>query len=201
MAEPLGQQSPLVAFYPLETGADAPVVMPVVLEERPFLGHINLRGDPSDHAFRDAVTDTIGFAIPTDANTVTAHEQRVACWLGPNEWLLICGEDEKTSFPDKLRDGLGTVFAAATDVSSGQTIIRIRGQRALDVLAKGCTLDLHPRAFGSGRCAQSSIGKASTLIRYVDEIPTLDIVVRRSFADYLWQWLTDAAAEYCRGDC
>lgn len=200
MAEPLGHQSPLVAFYPLESGADAPVAMPVVIEERPFLGHINMRGDPSDRAFRDAVTDIIEFAIPMDANTVTAHEQRVACWLGPNEWLLICGEDEKAVLAAKLRDGLGTLFAAVTDVSSGQTIIRIGGQNALDVLAKGCTLDLHPRVFGSGRCAQSSIAKSGALIRHVDETPTLDIVVRRSFADYLWQWLTDAAAEYCRGD-
>ncbi|NIO38860.1 MAG: hypothetical protein GTO41_00860, partial [Burkholderiales bacterium] len=30
----------------------------------------------------------------------------------------------------------------------------------------------------------------------VDEAPSYDIYVHRSFADYLWRWLEDAAQEY-----
>jgi sarcosine oxidase subunit gamma len=50
--------------------------------------------------------------------------------------------------------------------------------------------------FGVDRCAQSHLAKAPILIRQVDESPSFEIVVRRSFADYLWVWLEDAASEY-----
>jgi len=95
-----------------------------------------------------------------------------------------------------LRASLGDVRSAVTNVSGGQTVIVIRGVAARDVLAKGCPLDLHPRAFGVGRCAQSHLAKAAILVRVVDTPPAFEIVVRRSYADYLWLWLVDAAAEY-----
>ena len=65
-----------------------------------------------------------------------------------------------------------------------------------ELLAKGCPLDLHPRAFDVGQCAQSHLAKAPILIRQLDREPSFEIVVRRSFADYFWLWLEDAAAEY-----
>ena len=82
------------------------------------------------------------------------------------------------------------------DISSGQTIIRLRGPRARDLLNKGCPLDLHPRVFGAGQCAQSHIGKSNALIIQVDDTPTYDIIVRRSFADYLARWLLHSGMEY-----
>lgn len=85
---------------------------------------------------------------------------------------------------------------AATVVSGGQTVVRLAGSKVCDVLAKGCTLDFHPRVFKPGDCAQSTLGKAPITIRQIDEAPAYDIVVRRSFADYLWLWLQDGAKEY-----
>ena len=64
------------------------------------------------------------------------------------------------------------------------------------MLAKGCPLDLHPRVFGPGHCAQSQIARVNAIIHQRDGSPSYDIVVRRSFADYLARWLDDAAAEY-----
>ena len=65
-----------------------------------------------------------------------------------------------------------------------------------DLLAKGCPVDLHPSVFDVGQCAQSHLAKAPILLRQVDREPTFEIIVRRSFADYFWTWLEDAAAEY-----
>jgi sarcosine oxidase subunit gamma len=78
-------------------------------------------------------------------------------------------------------------------VSGGQTVLVLSGEHARDVLANGCPLDLRPHAVGTGWCAQSHIAKAPVMIRLVDDVPTFEIVVRRSFADYLWTWLCDAA--------
>ncbi len=66
------------------------------------------------------------------------------------------------------------------------------------VLAKGCPLDLHPRAFPPGSCAGSLLAKASVLIHLVEDEPhpVFDLYVSRSFAHYLWAWIEDAGLEY-----
>jgi sarcosine oxidase, subunit gamma len=64
------------------------------------------------------------------------------------------------------------------------------------VLAKGCPIDLHPRAFSIGQCAQSRLAKAPILIGQIENQPFFELIFRRSFADYLWTWLETAAAEY-----
>ena len=161
-----------------------------------FLGHLNLRGDPADQALLAAVEGVLGFGLPLEPNTVAEAGELAALWLGPDEWLVLTPPGQEAGLAGALRDALGDVFAAVTDVTGGQTVINLRGASVRDVLAKGCTLDLHPRAFGPGRCAQTLVAKAMVTVRQVDESPSFDLIVRRSFADYLAQWLEDAAQEY-----
>ena len=168
----------------------------VQLSERPFLGHLNLRGNPADLAFLQGVERVLGFGLPLKPNTVAESRELAALWLGPDEWLLLTPPDREGAIAQALRDSLGTVFLAIVDISSGQTVINIRGNLAREVLAKGCSLDLHPRHFYPGRCAQTHIAKATVLIRQQDDTPSFDLVVRRSFAEYLALWLKDSAQEY-----
>ena len=83
-----------------------------------------------------------------------------------------------------------------TVLSGGQTVIGLRGAEAAQVLAKGCTLDLHPRALKGGDCAQTRLAKANVLLHRLPEGDGFEITVRRSFADYLWRWLADAGATH-----
>lgn len=197
MSESVRRESPLVRFDAARRAADAaPGEAEVMLGERPFLGHLNLRGDAADAQFVSAVSEVLGVAPPLEPNTVAEQGEHALLWLGPDEWLVLTPPDAQGGVLERLRGALADRFAAVTDVSGGQTVITLSGRRAREVLAKGCTLDLHPRAFGPGRCAQSRIAKSAALIRQTDESPAFEIVVRRSFADYLWQWLEDAAREY-----
>ena len=65
-----------------------------------------------------------------------------------------------------------------------------------DLLEKGCSLDLHSRAFQTGHCDQTRLARAAILLHQTDDTPAYDIHVAWSFAAYLWVWLEDAAAEY-----
>ena len=116
--------------------------------------------------------------------------------FGPDEWLLLTAPGREISLTDRLRNALKTVHSAITDVTSGHTVIRLAGTNARDVLAKGCTVDIHPRVFRCGQCAQTRVAKAGVILLPVDEAPVFDIIVRRSFAEYLAMWLADAAREY-----
>ena len=86
---------------------------------------------------------------------------------------------------------------SVTDVSAQRTTLLVTGPRAHDLLAHGCPLDLHPRTFGPGRCAQTTLGRTQIVLVARDE-PRAGfwVLVRSSFAGYLTDWLLDAATEY-----
>ena len=167
----------------------------VTLGERRFLGKIDLRGEPTKK-FRDAVAGVLGVAPPTTPNTAAGNDALRALWLGPDEWLIVTPPGAEDETADALRAALAGHHVAVTDVGEGRTVIALAGRHARDVLAKGCPIDVHPRVFGPGHCAQSMYGKANVVVHQTSAAPAFDIYVERSFADYLWACLEDAAEEY-----
>ena len=110
-------------------------------------------------------------------------------------------ETYKTKLADKLSKTLGDLHVAVTAVGESRTRLRLAGPRARDLLAKGCAVDFHTRIFGGpGTCVQTQLAKSLVVLHLVSEDaaegPVFDIFVLRSFADYLWSWLEDAAGEY-----
>lgn len=188
--------SPLAHLLPTKAEVEASEESGVRLSEQAFLGHINLRGEPSNRTFLSCAESMLGVGLPLKPNTIAAGAGATILWLGPDEWLVLTAPCYQQRLAIALRDALKDLLAAVTDVSSGQTVINIRGKHARDVLNKGCTLDLHPRVFGLRQCAQTNVAKTAVTIWKLDELPSYAIIVRRSFAHYLAYWLTDAAREY-----
>jgi sarcosine oxidase subunit gamma len=172
----------------------------VRLGERLDLGKIDLRGDPHDRAFMTAVGRVLDLLLPGEPGASAAREEIAALWLGPDQWLVTCPASEAARLVGAMREALRDVHAAITDVTDGRVAFRLAGPSARDVLAKGCPLDLHPRAFPPGSCAQTLLAKAAVLIHLVDDASpagaTFDVYVARSFAAYQWMWLEDAGREY-----
>jgi sarcosine oxidase subunit gamma len=97
------------------------------------------------------------------------------------------------------RDALNAAGGTLFDVSAGRVAWTISGPRAVDVLAKGCPLDFHPRAFGPRTCAQSVFGHVNVLIDRRDDDPTFTVMVTRSFARDVWHALCETSAQYGYG--
>ena len=168
----------------------------VFISEKRFKDHINLRLDISDDGNVDALGNILGMEIPIERNTVNINGEVSVLWLGPDEWLILTTECYPNSMLDRLSKGLIGKVASIVDMSGGQTVINLDGPNSMNLLAKGCTLDLHPRVFGDGKCAQTIIAKTGVIIRKIDNSPSYDLIVRRSYADYLVLWIKDAAREY-----
>ncbi len=173
------------------SGADTAVIV-----EHPNLGKINLRGDSGDQAFMDGVAEAVGAAPPVEANTVVEVGTNRILWLGPDEWLVVTPEGKQGEVESALRSALEDQHVSVVDGTDARTTIRLHGAHARDVLMKGCRLDLHPRVFGPGQCAQTLLAKADVLIHQLDDAPSYDIYVLCSFSRYLWDWLADAAKEF-----
>ena len=153
-----------------------------------------LRGDLGDGAFADAV-DAAGLQLPATPGTFWRGGERRIYWLGPDEWLLADFGAEASWAPPAL--AAGTVV----DVTGGYAAWRLTGPRANDVLRQASSYDSHPRAFPTGRCAHTVFAKTTALIAAeaaadTPEGATYDVLVRRSYSDYLRKYLATAAAEH-----
>jgi heterotetrameric sarcosine oxidase gamma subunit len=118
-----------------------------------------------------------------------------ALWLAPGAWMVVAEDVDDGALYQILLGRLGDL-AAVVDQSHGRAVLRLAGSRARDVLAKGCRLDLHPRVFTPGMCAQTVIAHVGVLLHHCDEIPTYDLYVLAGYALDFLEWLTSSAAEF-----
>ena len=116
-------------------------------------------------------------------------------WLAPGTWMVVAQDVEEGGLYSRLREELGD-RAAVVDQSHGRAVLRLAGASARDVLAKGCRLDLHPRVFTPGMCAQTVIAQIGVLLHQCDEHPTYDLYVFAGYALDFLEWLTSSAAEF-----
>lgn len=127
-----------------------------------------------------------------EAGTTTFDGERGLVWSAPGQWLAVSPErNGLREWPAALRD-----VAAVTDQSDGRALVRVSGRSARALLAKGVSIDLHPRAFGPGQAAVTSIAHIGVQLWQRDAGPTYDIAVARSFAGSFWRWFEHAAAEF-----
>lgn len=196
MADPSLRQTPLAALGLRARAEGPPERIGVRLFEKRFLGKINLRADPADAGLIAEIDGALGFALPREPNTVTGQGDIQALWLGPDEWLIATPSGRELGLLRALETATSGRHVALNDVSDARTVFALSGPHAREVMEKGCGLDLHSRAFGAGRCAQTGLARAAVLLHQRDEAPTYDIYVEWSFAAYLWRWLEDAAGEY-----
>jgi sarcosine oxidase, subunit gamma len=188
------------AESPLATRADqlATAAAPDQLRMREivYTTQVNLRVDPKNTA-AERIGTAIGVMLPHQPGEVATAGDLMVLWLGPDEWLIVGPEGAAAPTETMLRDAMGEEFGAVTDVSCQRTIVEVSGPRARDVLAKGCAIDLHPRSFGRGQCAQTLLARTQIVLVCRDaSTPRYWLMVRSSFARYLADWLADAAGEY-----
>ena len=184
-------QSPLHHHVAHTSAKDAGVVM----KEDKFRGHLNLRGNPLDAAFLSAVEHVLGVALPTQANTSARKGATVVYWLCPNEWLVMVLSGTQGHVEADLRLAMGDQHIAITDISSGQTLVNLSGTHLAEVLQKSTVYDCHPDNFPVGKVVQTTFAKTGTTLCKLED-GSMDLVIRRSFADYFFLWLQDASEEY-----
>jgi sarcosine oxidase subunit gamma len=185
----------LLRTHPLEAWTAAFERLPdtVGITAEPFVAMVDVRlGTVGAEA-----SAALGVELPTTPNTWVPAGAGRAVWLGPDEWLLSSTTEGPEDLEARVRAAVVPLGGAATDVSAQRIGVRLTGPRVRDVLAKGCSIDLHPRVFGRGSSAQTALGQAGVvLLALSDAGDDYAVLVRSSFAGYLADWLLDAALEF-----
>jgi sarcosine oxidase subunit gamma len=149
-----------------------------------FLALLNLRLHPS-------LAARVPLALPPAPDTWTAGGGREALWLGPDEWLLVGAPGSAAATLAELEAALDGLHRSVVDVSANHAVVELAGGARLDLLAQGCGLDLHPRSWRPGGCAQTLLARVPVLLQ--ERAGATRIFVRPSFAGYLADWLAVAA--------
>ncbi|MFI2301723.1 sarcosine oxidase subunit gamma [Actinacidiphila glaucinigra] len=166
------------------------------LAELPFLAQIDLRLDPGGPA-AEAAGLALGAPLPLEPCTSVRTGDLAVLWLGPDQWLVVGPPGAQEDLEARLRKAAGEAHVSVTDVSAQRTTLLVSGPRARDLLAHGCSLDLHPEVFGPGACARTVLARAQVVLVAREEARAgFWVLVHSSFAGYLTDWLLDAATEY-----
>ena len=100
---------------------------------------------------------------------------RAACWI-----------------TKKIRGCFTGIHSQVLDNSGGYTSVRLQGKQAVDVLQHCTVYNLHELT--PNKVVGTTFGKTSVIIYRVDN--GFYLVLRRSFADYIWRYLEQAATPY-----
>lgn len=147
-----------------------------------FLAQVDVRADPSTAA-------SLGF--PSEPNTVASIPDRDILWLGPDEWLVVGHAGTAEALVAELETSLAGVHHSVVDVSANRTVIELAGSSRHGLLSSACPIDLHPRSWSDGRCAQTVFGAAQIVLQERED--TTRLFVRPSFAAYVVDLLLAAS--------
>jgi sarcosine oxidase subunit gamma len=125
--------------------------------------------------------------LPVQPNTWrTDLAGREILWLGPDEWLVVGGRT------DDLVVALAGMHHSLVDVSANRAVLELSSSDRLELLAAGCGLDLDPRSWRSGMCAQTLLAKVAVLLQERER--STRVFVRPSFVAWLGSWLESVSS-------
>lgn len=137
-----------------------------------------------------ALSSALGLTLPTKPKTSASAKSHHALWLGPDEWLVI---DETGADLAALVKPV-TAFHSAVDVSHRNAAFVVSGKGAATTINAGCPQDLSLAAFPVGATSRTILHKIEIVLLRTGE-DQFRVECWRSFADYAFTFLTEAARD------
>lgn len=164
-----------------------------IVERRLALAEVSVRRG-KEAALAAAARNAFG-AEPPEPGHALLQGAVTTVWIRPGGWLITEPQTTEGALASRLERALSGL-AAIVDQSHGKACLRIAGSAAREMLAKGCRVDLHPRAFGPGRAAVTPVAHIHAVLVQIDAAPTFDVIAGSTLAESLYDWLAASAAEY-----
>ena len=159
------------------------------LAEAPPVGRFLFRGD---EAARRGCSLGFRVELPQRLGIAAEEHDRVALWLGPDEWLLMVGGADPELFSATIALAIIQSPHSLVDVSHRQVGIVVKGRNAARALSAGCPIDLRRSAFPVGFATRTLFDKME-IVLWRREAESFHVEVWRSFAPHLAAALTEAA--------
>lgn len=160
------------------------------------LGKVMLqRSIPTNNEEISGLAETIGFDIPLNVcrtSIVQASETTVIS-VGPNMWDIVCKQSDTHSLLSAIEAATKQSNIFVTDMSDQLICMEIKGPNSLELLSRGCALDLRKDRFEIGHSARSLLAQANVILWRVDE-DKYRMLFDVSLWNYLSQWIEESVA-------
>ena len=167
------------------------------MKEKTPVPKINLRGNVNNKDFTGKVGEILGIILPVEIGRIAIKEEISIISTGPNEWLIISNntiEENGNRFEleNILYESISkNNFGAVTSVTDQFTIFSLKGSNIYEVLSKSSPFDFDTLSDKSS--AQTLLNNIDiTIVKKGNE--NMDLLVRRSFSEHLWDWIKDSAS-------
>jgi sarcosine oxidase subunit gamma len=120
---------------------------------------------------------------------IVRQGHRAACWMGPDEYLLILPRAEVATALAAISAALAGQHHLAADVSDMRAVFAIEGERAAEVLMKISPADLS--ALAPDELRRSRAGQVASA--FWAEGQGYRLICFRSVADYMFKLLSHSA--------
>ncbi|MEE9325968.1 MAG: sarcosine oxidase subunit gamma family protein [Cocleimonas sp.] len=155
-------------------------------------GHLVIRTSLKNKSVNTAVKTITGLNLATKPLSSVSNDKYLICWISPDEYLLLVPEKTEFEIESRLRDKIKGHFAIV-NITGGQTVLELSGERAETILKKSSSYDIHQSNFPVGKVVTTVFAKSQLILRRASD-DSFQLVIRRSFSDYLWQWIVDAGS-------
>lgn len=135
-----------------------------------------------------AVRSVLGVALPTRIDMPVHADGCCVFKVGPEQFWIAGPED---AWVTSLRNAVPAAIGSITPLSRARRRLFIEGPAAREALAKGIALDLHPEVFHCNACALTGL-QGTPILLHRTGFHRYELYVPRTFADWIWEWLTDA---------
>ena len=116
--------------------------------------------------------------------------------MAPDEALLVLPHGDAGAVIAALDESLAGEHHLAVDVSDARALLRLSGDNAREVIAKGAPADLSRTAFGPGDLRRTRLGQLAVAFWQVSEAPDVfHLFCFRSVAAHVFDWLRVSARE------
>ena len=108
----------------------------VNLTSTELVGKLNFRCNSDNTIILNKIKDITGINLPLKAGEVFGNNEYRIQWLGPNEWIIQCADNEKNSLMNNIRSQLSSEHFSLTDISDYYLTIRLSGKNSNEILSK-----------------------------------------------------------------
>ncbi len=141
----------------------------------------------------DSLRQCLGAVIGAEPERSATRAQQVSgghlFHTAPGQYWLVA---DSASLAERVTGAIDGSRGTCTPLTHSRVRIAISGERVPRLLAKGIAVDMDPAAFAVGEFIQAGLHHSGVLLHRA-AADRYEIYLPRTYANSLWEWLTDAA--------
>jgi heterotetrameric sarcosine oxidase gamma subunit len=138
------------------------------------------------------VGSALGVELPKRIDTPARSGAHRVFMVGPGRFWIA---GPQGAWVASLRQAVPPEVGCLTALSHARVRLLLDGPCAREVLCQGISLDLHPEVFRCDAYALTGLRDTPVLLHRAGT-DRYELYVLRTFAEWIWEWLTDAALPF-----